>query len=164
MTKRRAPVTFERALVRVADLIGWPAMGEAIGKAPRTVLDYSDPDTDTGISLRDAFALDLAFRRAGGEGAPLHDCWRLRLELEEHGAPGCRDALFRHTVSVIKESGEAAAALVHATAPGATLADRALARRELEESISAQTRTLAHLDEGAGPDELRERADPGGAC
>lgn len=161
MTKVRAPLTFERALVRIADLIGWDGMGALIGKAARTVMDYSDPDTQTGVSLADAYALEEAYRLAGGEGAPISDCWRARLQLAEQAS--CDSTLQDHLVSIIKESAEATAAVAIASRPGAPLEDRAVARRELEESINAQMSTLAHLTKGAGPDATLERADPGGS-
>ena len=160
MTKRRAPLSFENGLTRIAAHLGWEAMGAAIGKAPRTVMDYSDPDTSTGVGLADAYLLTQAYRLAGGDGDPLGDCWRAQLKCAERDA--CGDTLHNHFVTVIKESAEATAALAHATRPGATPTDRAIARRELEESISAQTSTLAHLSDGAGPEETSTRAVPGG--
>lgn len=148
------------ALTQIASHIGWEAMGAAIGKAARTVIDYSDPDTATGITLRDAYLVSEAYRLAGGEGDPIGDCWRAKLRCAERDA--CGDTLHNHFVTVIKEGAEATAALAHATRPGATPVDRAIARRELEESISAQTSTLAHLIDGARPEEALQRAVPGG--
>lgn len=162
MTKVRTPLSFERGLVRIADLLGWGRMGELIGKASRTVQDYSDEDVPTGISLADAYTLEEAYRLAGGEGAPIADCWRQRLDQAERGVAG-RDELLRSTLTMLKETGEANVAVVAATQPGASPADRAIARRELQESIDAAMTTLAHLDDGAGPNVNDERGDPGGS-
>lgn len=161
MTKLRAPLTFENALDRIAGVLGWSVMGELLGKAERTVRDYGDPDIATGISLADAFALEVAYRRAGGDGAPIADCWKLRLAIDGMD-PGDRDALHRHTLSVIKEGGEAHAALTNALVTGNDV-DMAIARRELAESVSAAQLTLRHLDacmsqEGAGRESPGEGA------
>ena len=162
MTKVRTPLSFERGLVRIADLLGWARMGELIGKAARTVQDYSDEDTSTGICLADAYTLEEAYRLAGGEGAPISDYWRQRLDQAERGASG-RDQLAQLTMIVAKESGEALAALIAAQQPGASPAIIAIAKREVQESIDAKLTTLAHLNDGAGPDVGDERGDPGGS-
>lgn len=163
MTKLRAPLTFENALDRIAGVLSWRVMAELIGKAERTVRDYSDPDVATGICLEDAFVLEAAYRRAGGEGAPIADCWKLRLAIDGMDA-GDRDALHHHTLSVIKEGGEAHAALTNALVTGNDV-DLAIARRELAESVHAAQLALRQLDacmsqEGAGRESPGEGATP----
>ncbi|MDF1506437.1 hypothetical protein PYV61_26015, partial [Roseisolibacter sp. H3M3-2] len=55
------------------------------------------------------------------------------------------EALQRHAVIVAKEGGDACSALIRASLPGATAADRADALRELEESIAADTAAIGLL-------------------
>ena len=145
MTKLRAPLTFERALVRIADRLGWDRMAEITGRSTRSLTNYSDPDTDTCVCIEHALQLDAAFRADGGEGAPLLDCYRLRLEAAEVAHASNRDRLLDGAILAIKEAGEANAALVEATRPGADAGHRAIARREVEEAVAALTATLAHL-------------------
>ncbi len=160
MAKVRPPLSFERGLVRIADVLGWELMGELIGKAPRTVMDYSDPDVATGITLKDAFTLEVAYRDAGGDGAPIGDCWSLLLNLA--AATADRDELHRRVAKASKEGGEAQAALIAALAPGADAVDRRTARREVQEHIEALTQTLPLLDDGTGPNEAMREGVPGG--
>lgn len=82
---------------------------------------------------------------------PLAQSFLFRLEAEA-AAPGfCPDALQRATQSAAIEVGEAVAALVGATRLGATPADRALARREAEQAMTALSHTLPMLDETVSP-------------
>jgi hypothetical protein len=130
----------------------------------RTVTNWSEPDTSATILLEDAFALELAYRRTGGEGSPFADCFVSRIKAEQHSDVSTAEEMTRRVAKQIKEGGEANAAVVMALAPNATDADLALARRELEESIEAQQSTLALLTKGTGPDGgTGDRAPHGGA-
>ncbi|MDP8995108.1 MAG: hypothetical protein M3N07_09045, partial [Pseudomonadota bacterium] len=91
MTKRRAPLTFERALTSVAALIGWPRCAEIVGKHENTVRNWSDPDTSAGITLEAALSLDVEYRKAGGDGAPMLQCYATRLEADTLAA--CADTV-----------------------------------------------------------------------
>jgi hypothetical protein len=146
MTKLRPALSFENALTKVAGLIGWPAAAAIIGKSTRLVRRWSDPDATAKISLDRALRLDVAFRLAGGDGAPFLECYALRVEADTYGAP--TKALLDAAAIAVKESGEAFAATITAALPGATQADVAIAERELEQSIGAQTNTLAALRNG----------------
>ena len=57
------------------------------------------------------------------------------------------EALSRLTALAAKEGGEAIAALVAASRPGATTADLIIARRETEQAVGALTNTLPMLDD-----------------
>ena len=168
MTKLRAPLTFERALTRVADRLGWERVAQIVSvrrRRPlsvRAVMNWSEPDTPAGITLEDAYLLDQAFRTDGGEGAPFHDCYRMRLETERGLSVAESDEFNRRVAAAIKEGGEANAARVIARRPNATPADRALARREVEESIQAQLGTLELLNEGLSLEKEAGRAAPMG--
>lgn len=150
MTKFRAPLSFEQALDRIAGLLGWAEAAALIGKKERTLRDYGDPDIATGITLQDAYTLDRAYRAAGGDGLPILQCYLFRLETEAAVPGHDPEALTRLTQHAAIETGEALAALIATTRPGASPADIALARRETEQAMSALSHTLPMLD-GAGP-------------
>jgi len=159
MTKARAPLTFERALVRIADELGWPQVADIAGKDERTVRNWSDPDTSANMTIDVALRLDVAFRAAGGEGSPLFQVYALRLEADTCVACADSQRLAELTAVSAKEGGEAIAALVVAAQPGATPQQRARAELEAEEAIRALTETLAQVRAGArAPD----GAIPGG--
>ncbi|HXH52561.1 MAG TPA: hypothetical protein VNH53_03905 [Sphingomicrobium sp.] len=145
MTKRRAPLTFENALTRVASEVGWSEVARICRHKERTVRNWSEPDTTAEISLEAALELDLAWRAAGKEGAPFLTCYQTRLDAEATAADPSRDALIGTAAKAAKEGGEAVAAVLATARPGASSADDAIAERELEESIEAQTAALAAI-------------------
>ncbi len=148
MTKQRPPLTFENALTTVASLLGWPEVARICGQSERCVRNWSDQDTSAGIKLDAALELDRAYEEAGGDGAPFLLCYSIRLEADLLAARPGRKALSEATALAAKEGGEAIAAAIAAARPGASMTDVALAERELEESISAQTNALAALRAG----------------
>lgn len=144
MTKLRAPASFELALDRIASVIGWDGAARAVSRSKRTVRAWSDPDGDSSPTIEQAFALDAAYRRAGGGDCPFHQVYALRLDLEE---PHCLDSarLIADTASAAKEAGEAISALVIASGPDASAAHRARALLEAQEACDALTRAMASL-------------------
>lgn len=152
MTKRRPPLSYDNALTRIAALIGYDAMAEATGRQPRTVRNWGDPDAAESCPIDCAELLDLAYQAAGGDGAPMTETLMLRVEAARQSRFAGEVQLSLKEQSVAKESGEAIAALVAACRPGATTTDRSAAAREIEESITILTATLAMLvdDTGAG--------------
>ncbi|HEY0626705.1 MAG TPA: hypothetical protein VGD10_08215 [Allosphingosinicella sp.] len=148
MTKRRSPLTFENALAQVASKIGWDGAAKIIGRADRTIRNWSDPDTSAGITLDKALELDLAYAAQGGEGYPLFQCFSTRLEVDAANLFASKEAIVRSLASAVKENGEAVSAALSATLPGATEADFIVAERELEESIAADTHALATIRAG----------------
>ena len=146
MTKLREPLTFEHGLARIAGLIGWDSVARICRQSERTVRNWSDPDTSASIRIDDALALDIAWQAAGGEGAPMLQVYMRRLELEAAAACGSSAALSEKTSKAAKEAGEAIAALVLAARPGATPADKAIAKREAVQAIDALTSTVPMLD------------------
>lgn len=145
MTKRRLPLTFENALTKVAGLIGWDETAKICGQSPRTVRNWSEPDTTASITLEACLKLDVAWHAAGGEGAPFHDCYETRLQVESYAAVPGREALIACAARAAKESGEAVSATLIAAHPAAQPADFAVAEREIEESINALHSQLAAL-------------------
>lgn len=145
MTKSRAPLTIEDGLVRIAAQIGWAAMADACGQAERTVRNWSDPDTRERCPLEAAVPLDIAYMAGGGEGAPLFEIIGTLLERARSQRFADAAAIARLTIDVIREGGEAHAALVALTQPGATATDRRNTIREVSEARSALDRTIALL-------------------
>jgi len=143
MTKRRAPLTYARALTRVAELLGWDGCAQVIERAdgrPVTenwVRKLSDPDAEREISLRNAFRLDAAYQRAGGEDAPFRDCYSLRLELESDSGRASTSDLMSAASIAVKETGEAMSAALAAIENGGSEPHRQLALKELEEGIAS---------------------------
>lgn len=145
MTKVRPALTFENALTQIAGHIGWTETAKICGRAENTVRNWSDSDTQTGISLEAALKLDVAFHEAGGEGAPFLLCYATRVDAERLAATPERQALIASAARSAKESGEAVSAILTAAGASARIGDFAIAERELEESITAQTHALAAL-------------------
>jgi hypothetical protein len=160
MTKRRPPLSIDAALARIAGQLegGWETMATATGRKDRTVRNWGDPDTPEQIPLDCAIALDLAYQEAGGEGAPLWEAYTLKLELAEIERFADRHALGRRAVDVIRECGEAGSALVAASLPGATQAEREAALRELVEAFEVIKRTFPLL--GAGQPDNHQTGPP----
>lgn len=145
MTKRRAPLTFHRALTQIAALIGWDRCGAICGVTDRTVRYWSDPDCETEIRLIDAERLDRAYLAAGGDHAPFHRVYAQRLELAAHEAQSSN--LADLAARTAKETGEAVAAMIEAS-HAANPRVRRRARDELAEAIEVLTTSMAALDEG----------------
>ena len=146
MTKRRAPLTFHRALTQIAARIGWDHAGAICGVTDRTVRYWSDPDCETEIRLIDAERLDRAFLAAGGDHPPFHRVYAQRLELAAHDAAACD--LSQLAGRTARETGEAVAAMI-AAAGSASPATRRRAREEVAQAIEALTSSMAALDERA---------------
>ncbi|PZQ56246.1 MAG: hypothetical protein DI555_06430 [Novosphingobium pentaromativorans] len=143
MTKRRAPLTIDAALARIAGQLegGWNAMAESLGgKSPSIVRAWGDPDRREQIPLCDAIALDVAYREAGGDGAPLFETFAY--QLDEAGMFRFADeiALGRLAALVIRECGEASSHLVLSAQPGADVADHRLTLGHVDEAIDAYQR------------------------
>ena len=150
MTKLREPITFNRALTSVADLIGWDRCAAICGVSERTVRNWSDPDTDSEIRLIDARRLDAAYLAAGGDHAPFHHTYALQLELGARAPIDAAEALSSAAGSAAKETGEAVAAMLTAASREICQAAARNAEREIKEAIDAL---------GKGLDALRRRGD-----
>jgi hypothetical protein len=143
VTKRREPLTYHRALTKVAALLGWDVCAGLCGVTERAVRNWSDPDTDSEIRVIDAERLDRAYLNAGGDHAPFHRVFGLRLDIAGHETQA---DLTIAAARAAKETGEAVSAIVLAATPGATPAARRKAREEGEEAIDALTDSLAALN------------------
>ncbi|HMO74546.1 MAG TPA: hypothetical protein PKD99_02410 [Sphingopyxis sp.] len=139
MTKARAPLSIEAAIVRIAGIFddGFAGLARIAEREARTVRNWSDPDTPEEIPVGRAIALDLAYIEAGGAGAPIFEAYALQLELAEAEQFADRLELLRHAQSVVRETGDANAAIIGAAQPTAGDAERARALAEVAEAIEA---------------------------
>lgn len=145
MTKLRPPVSAELALTRVCGHIGWERAAAVLDKKVITLRKWSDPDAPAEISFKDALKLDAAHIAAGGGCAPFRETYELLLKQAAAEASADAERLAQRTATAAKEAGEATASLVMAARPGASIADRLIARRETEEAIAALASTLPDL-------------------
>lgn len=144
MTKRREPLTYESTLAKVAALIGWDNCAAICGlRSPRAIRNWSEPDTQAAIRMIDAERLDRAFIGAGGDHAPFHQLFALRLELADQLA--ATTDLVQVAAEAARESGEAVSALLEAATSNCPSVRRR-AREEGEEAVAALTKGLAALD------------------
>lgn len=148
MTKLRQPLTFEHALTRIAGVIGWDQVSRIAGQAERTVRNWSDPDTGPSaedMSIGTALRLDVAYRAAGGDGAPMRDCYALRFDTAIGALDPCLDELALRISESAAEDGEAIAAAIRAMLPRASDAELARAVLEVQEAIDAKKSALEAL-------------------
>ena len=157
MTKARAPLSVDAALARIAGQVpgGYDALATIVERKVRTVRNWGDPDTPEQIPLNCAIALDLAFQASGGEGYPLFQAYSDQLDLAEAQRFADRFTLLRRVTTVIKEGGEAHAALARLCLPDSTLADRRTALREVAEAFEEFRSILPMLETS-----LTEEAQP----
>lgn len=136
MTKAREPTTPADATLRVVDRIGWAAAADVVGKGERVVRNWSDPDMDRCPTFDEALALDIAYLDAGGGDPPFFAVYAAKLERRK--APVADSAeIARATGVVAKEAGEAIAASVAASMPGADSRSKVVAEKELDDAIDA---------------------------
>lgn len=139
MTKLRAPLSIDAALARIAGHLpgGWDDMATAAGRQAHTIRAWGDPAKADAIPLPCAIALDVAYRKAGGHGAPLFDAYEALLDIALAEQFADQIELAHVTAHAIREVGQASHALVIAGLPGATDEDIARAERETEEGLAA---------------------------
>ena len=133
MTKRRAPLSIDTALARIAGQLagGWAEMAEVAGYAERTVLAWCDVDREEQINRPTAIKLDISFQSAGGIGAPLYEAYGDLVQVAAAQAFGDKQQLLRATMDFMHENGEAELALLEATRPDAGAAALANAQKQL---------------------------------
>lgn len=143
--KHRDPWSFEDALVRIADRIGWREVARIGRRTDRTVRDWGDPDSPRTPPIATAAALDAAWLASGGIGAPFRDAHDHLLATVARPADFDPARLGDATIACIREGGQAEQALVQALLPGATPAERRVAAREVADGIAAYAATLPLL-------------------
>jgi hypothetical protein len=147
MTKLREPVTVENTLNLLLGTITVERAVEVTGRAPGYIRALSNPTTRERLALEDAIKLDLEWRAQGNEGYPLFETFERILQNEAAERFADATAIGRLACLVAKESGEATAALVAASLPGADRGVWQKALRELEEADQANAPAMALLRE-----------------
>ncbi len=139
MTKLRAPLSIDAALARIAGHLpgGWDDMAVAADRQAHTIRAWGDPAKPDSIPLPCAIALDVAYRKAGGHGAPLFDAYEALLDIALAEQFADQIELAHVTAHAIREVGQAEHALILASLPGATDETIAAAEREAEEGLVA---------------------------
>jgi hypothetical protein len=153
VTKVRAPLSIDGALSRIAGQLpgAWAEMAKLVGRHESTVRRWGDHDASEQIPLPAAIILDIAYQRAGGVDRPLFDTYALQVGLaEEHVFP-TQFELTRRVQALIKEDSEAEQAVLLASLPTATEADRTEAVRQLEDVARVVTNTIALLTSPSTP-------------
>lgn len=149
MTKPRRPLTPQRALARITDLIGFDGAADVLGKSEWTLRKWSDPDTGREVSFQAAVRLDAAFRRADGLGSPFLECFAAQLELVDDDGDH-QTLLLAATAGAAKETGEAVCAAIEAANRSGDPALRMRALIEVEEGIASLTALHASIKRMGG--------------
>lgn len=157
LQKPRAPLTTDAALARIAGQVpgGWAVMAARLGreKGESLVRAWGDPARRERVPFEDAIQLDLLYREAGGDGAPLFETYAYQLDHAGVFRFADEVALGRLTADAIREGGEAFAALVVSAQPGAEPRCHRETLLEVEQLIEALQRThvvVKALAQGTG--------------
>ena len=156
MTKRRPPLSFSVALERIAGQLpgGSEEMAAVANRAPRTVRGWIDPETDESCPVSIALELDLAYQSAGGEGAPMFEAYAAQIEVAAARRFGSQRRLLDQTADVVREGGEAHAALIAACQPDAGPEQQRAAHKEACEALESLKKAIAMtqpVPTGQGP-------------
>lgn len=155
MTKPRVPLTVPHAVTKVVGLIGAAAAAEAADRSTRMVYNWMDPDSDDAPTVLQAMALDLAYRAAGGDGAPIFELYAELLGEHYAQLAACQMQLADDLAIASKEFGEAAEATIAVVKPNAGPREIHHAMTQVEEAHSAVGTLLRRLKNflpfGAGP-------------
>ncbi len=142
--KARDPFSIEQTLCDVIDAISMDRAAAVTGRTPGYLRIMSDEDQRGDLTCRDAILLDAEHEALLG-GRPLTDMMRLQIDAVRPDQTASATAALEATLEIIRESGEAHAALIAASVPGATLSTRRRAIREVLQSLSAKRRLLPIL-------------------
>lgn len=155
MTKEKAPLTFEDGLARISGKLagGMAELAQLAGRQSSTCYEWMNPDkADLSVPVHIAVNLDIAYLEAGGGTPPLFAAYEHQLGRVAEQRLACRIELARRAVDVIREGGEAHAAIMAATLPDATPESRRTARSELGQALQAIQDILPLLDDRPAPD------------
>lgn len=155
MTKPRTPLTLPHAVTKIVGLLGAPAAAEAAGRGTRLVYNWMDPDSDDAPSVPQAMALDLAYRAAGGDGAPIFEFYAELLGEHYAQLAACQMQLADNLAAASREFGEASEATIAVIKPNAGPREIHHAMTQVEEAHDAigtlRRRLKSFLRIGAGP-------------
>lgn len=133
MTKRRAPLSIDSALARIAGQIAgdWKKMAEITGYEARTIRAWGDEDRAEQINLPAAIKLDIAYQEAGGVGCPLYEAYGDLVRAAQAERFGDKQELQAATIDFMRENSQAETALLEAALPDAGPNEAAIAVKEL---------------------------------
>ncbi|ATC34146.1 hypothetical protein CA606_18415 [Caulobacter vibrioides] len=149
MTKRRVPASFQDAVATIGGFLTYPVAAEAVGKAERTVRNWSDPDTGALPTIEDAVRLDAAFIAAGGGDPPMLAAYAMRLERASMASAGAAEVAASMKAAV-REGNEAVNAMFDALERGGDRLAREVAAREALEAADAFKSAAQKLVSGGG--------------
>jgi len=135
MTKVRPALSFAQATTRVAGLIGYGEAARITGRSVRAVRYWTEDDRDGEPTISQALTLDAAWSAAGGEGAPILECYAVQLDVRLSDLRPCRAQLTSDIGLVAQEVGDAIHHALVVTAPGAS---PAAVHRAITETEQAQ--------------------------
>lgn len=138
-------MTIENTLFKILGKITIEKAAAITGREAGYLRSLSDPDSRYRLSVDDAVVLDIEYRAQGGLTFPLYETYGQLLEQANAERFSDAAALHLQAVEVIREGGQAHAALVTASLPGATDADKRTAAKELEEAADTIAATLPML-------------------
>ncbi|WP_294319672.1 hypothetical protein [uncultured Sphingomonas sp.] len=119
MTLPRTPKTSFHAVQRIAEFFGGTkAAAPILGVKYRRLHDWTYQETASCPSFAQAIALDIAYRAAGGEGAPLFEAYASHLDLSFNELTACHAALAADLAEASREFGDAWAAATALIVPG----------------------------------------------
>lgn len=145
MTKARDPLTVADAVTDIAKELDWDKAAALFGCTVRLVAAWSDPDDPREPSLKQALALDAAYRaKTKTDYAPIQAAYAH--QLDQLQAPvGNHDALRQHIGAIAKESGDVIGALVVASETNADPGAQKNAALQLDELAEEVARARACL-------------------
>ncbi|MCP3729284.1 hypothetical protein M9978_02485 [Sphingomonas sp. MG17] len=141
MTKARPPLSIENALYKVLGRIGIERAAEVTSRGADYLRSLSDPDNRYRLTCQDMLALDDEHQVLTGE-RPLYETLGLMIDARNAARFSDRAELRRLTVPVLKEAGEAHAALAAATCDGAGAVELRNFVREAEQSVAKITQAI----------------------
>lgn len=151
MTKVRPPLTVENALFAVLGKISAERAAEVTNRDLHYVLSLSNPDNRFRLTVDDAIALDLEHIAQGHEGAPIYELYGRRLDVAAAGRFADVSALAKLSLKLLKEGGEAQAALIASLFPGAGTIENRAALKELEDLDAIVDQAIALVRQRAPP-------------
>jgi hypothetical protein len=155
VTLARTPLTFADAMTRVAGVLTFARCRSIVHRSDRAVRSWSEPASGKSPTVVQAFALDTAYRLAGGEGAPFAEALAHQVDTAVAQQTACQRELAAEIQALAKESGEAIAASIVITMPNPSPRDTHRALVEAEQAHQSSGRLLRRLSSflprGAGP-------------
>lgn len=145
MTEIRTPHGFPAAMKQVANLIDWPACAAIADKTVRMVQYWGQDSCSATPPIAIALALDVAYQRAGGEGAPFREAYAFQFKESIKALDPCRRALAEAIADVARESGDALAASIEITQSNASPLSTLRASAEVGQLLAAANRLARRL-------------------